>query len=321
VPSSGWTVGSVDHLSTDSLGRWTGGRIAPVGAEGDCSLFVASGERATLTGTTVDGSRGVVTGVLDLGANGSLRLVDAGSRSTAAGTATADTATDGGPGTEPPAAADGSTLAIENRGSDFSTTAVVSVGNRSERVALPSGRFFEFAVARAADGDVRVAVWGAERSWDEQWDATFDSVAETEWRVRVDGRAFLDGLAVGVGDRATPTGEPAAVGDDAPTPTEDPYPGMPDRFEPGSEFEGSEEGADAGNSGEWLVLGLLLVGFGTVGVLRGRALTRFNEQVDAIGSTTPASEVEPAEWNVALTKIVSAIALLVGLGMVANGLL
>ena len=323
VLPSGWTVGYVDHLSTDSLDRWTGGRVAPVGGGGDCSLFVADGERATLSGTAVDGSRGVVTGVLDLGANGSLRLVDAGSRSTAVGTATADTATDDAPGTGTPTVGDAPTLAIENRGPDFSTEAVVSVGNRSERVTLPSGRFFEFAVVRTGDGDVRAALWGAERLWDEEWDATFESVPETEWRVRVDGRAFLDGIAVGVGDRATPTAEPAAVdGDDAPAPTEDPYPGMPDGFEPGSEFDDPDEGADAGGSGAGpFVFGLLLVGFGALGVFRGRALARFNEQVDAIGSTTPASEVEPAEWNVALTKIVSAVVLLIGLGMLANGLL
>jgi len=52
-----------------------------------------------------------------------------------------------------------------------------------------------------------------------------------------------------------------------------------------------------------------------------RGLTRFGEQIDAIGSTTTMSEVEAADWNVALTKIISAILAVVGLGMIAGGLL
>ena len=81
VLPSGWTAEFTDSLSTGSLDRWTGGRIAPVGAEGDCSLFVASGERASLSATIADGPRVVVTGVLDLGANGSFQLVDTGGES------------------------------------------------------------------------------------------------------------------------------------------------------------------------------------------------------------------------------------------------
>ncbi|MUV50843.1 hypothetical protein ELS20_11830 [Haloarcula hispanica] len=36
-------------------------------------------------------------------------------------------------------------------------------------------------------------------------------------------------------------------------------------------------------------------------------ITKFNEQLDAIGSTTRSSEVEPADWNVMLTKLVGAV--------------
>ena len=43
-------------------------------------------------------------------------------------------------------------------------------------------------------------------------------------------------------------------------------------------------------------------------------LTRFNEQVDAIGSTTPAEEVEPAMWNVMLTR-------LLGIALAGGGVL
>ena len=44
------------------------------------------------------------------------------------------------------------------------------------------------------------------------------------------------------------------------------------------------------------------------------------ERLDAIGSTTPASEVEPAYWNVALTRFVGIVALLTGLFIVATRL-
>ncbi|QLH80086.1 hypothetical protein HZS55_22300 [Halosimplex rubrum] len=70
-----------------------------------------------------------------------------------------------------------------------------------------------------------------------------------------------------------------------------------------------------------IFFGLLLLVFGSLGVRYARPLTRFNEQMDAIGSKTPASEVEPAEWNVAFTKILSAFFALLGLGLVVAGIL
>ncbi|WP_135365496.1 hypothetical protein [Halosimplex halophilum] len=314
-----WTAGLVDHLSSESLDRWTGGRIAPVGAGGDCSLFVADGERATLSATTVDRSRGVVTGTLDLGANGSLRLIEADTGPTAAGAGAETTAsTVTGASTSTTSGDDGAALAIENRGPDFSTEAVVAVGNRSERVALPSGRFFEFAVVRAADGDVRVALWGSDRVWNEEWDATFDSVPDREWRVRVDGRAFLDGLAVGTADPATPTAEPP-VGDDTPTPTEDPFPEFPD--DPDSGFEDPESERSGDSAFASTLLGLIVIGVGAVMVRYAYGISRFSEQLDAIGSTTPAHEVEPAAWNVALTKIGGGLAIAFGLYLVVSALL
>ncbi|KAA9400089.1 hypothetical protein Har1130_00685 [Haloarcula sp. CBA1130] len=35
-------------------------------------------------------------------------------------------------------------------------------------------------------------------------------------------------------------------------------------------------------------------------------VTKFSEQLDAIGSTTRSSAVEPADWNVMLTKLAGA---------------
>ncbi|WP_436906717.1 hypothetical protein [Halosimplex marinum] len=365
-----WSATFTDGLSTESLDRWTGGRVAPVGAGGDCSLFVAGGERATLSAATVDGSGGVVAGTLDLGANGSLRLVDAGGESTAAGTETDATTAAGTPagtsvttaatdtGTAGPSptatrsavtatadstvttdraattarsgtadstttATDGDApaVAIENRGPDFSTEAVVAVGNRSRSVTLPSGRFFEFAVARTAGGEVRVAVWDPGQPWDGEWDATFDSVPETEWRVRLDGRAFLDGIAVGVGDRLTPTAEPPVVGgDDTPTPTEDPLPNFPDEG-PDSGFEDPESERSGNSAFGSTLVGLVVVAVGAVMVRYAYGISRFSEQLDAIGSTTPAHEVEPAAWNVALTKIGGGLVIAFGLYLIVSGFL
>lgn len=184
-------------------------------------------------------------------------------------------------------------------------------GHRTERVGLPSGRFFEFAVVRTGDGDVRVALWGADRLWDEEWDGTFDSVPETERRVQVDGRASLDGLAVGVGERATPTADPPAVGGgDTPTPTDEPFPNVPG--DPDSEFDDSGPEQPENSASAPTLLGLIVIGIGAV-------MIRFGERMDAIGSTTPTSEVEPAAWNVALTKIGGGLVVVFGLYTIVAG--
>ncbi|WP_336359589.1 hypothetical protein [Haladaptatus sp. ZSTT2] len=39
---------------------------------------------------------------------------------------------------------------------------------------------------------------------------------------------------------------------------------------------------------------------------------RFSERIDAIGSTTPRDQVEPAEWNVLLTRVLDIAMILVG---------
>ncbi len=47
----------------------------------------------------------------------------------------------------------------------------------------------------------------------------------------------------------------------------------------------------------------------------GYQISRFSEQMDAIGSMTPASEVEPAGWKVMFTQVGSAILGAVGVLM------
>jgi hypothetical protein len=61
--------------------------------------------------------------------------------------------------------------------------------------------------------------------------------------------------------------------------------------------------------------------FGAVGAKFARGVARFNEQLDAIGSTTPASEVEPAGWNVALTRLGGVVVAAIGAWMLLTGLL
>ncbi|ELZ07976.1 hypothetical protein [Natrialba aegyptia] len=46
-----------------------------------------------------------------------------------------------------------------------------------------------------------------------------------------------------------------------------------------------------------IVVGTVLVGLGLLGVRHAYGITRFHEQLDAIGSTRSAGTVEPAEWK------------------------
>jgi len=337
-----WNPEFFDSLGDASQSDWTGGRVVRVGATGDCSLAVLDSETATLTAVTVDGTRGVLTGTLDLGANGSLALVatnestppdvstdgpdavttetDAVGTSTAVTTGTTAPVTTGPHTTEPQVENRTSRdLILSNDARDFAPSVVVASGGRSTRVALQTGRFFHFVVRRDG-GTTRVAVWDASRSWDGQWDVRFPNATEsTDWRVRLHGRAFLDGVAVGVGEASrTPgtsdTGAPdeTPVGDgsdDDPFPREDPDP-----------VQVTNDGPDGSGDGRGFY-GILLVVFGVVSFRYARGITRFGEQIDAIGSTTPMSEVEAADWNVGLTKVISAILAVVGLGMLVGALL
>ena len=52
-----------------------------------------------------------------------------------------------------------------------------------------------------------------------------------------------------------------------------------------------------------LALGTALVVLGVLGVRHARAVARFEERLDAFGSKTDLSTVEPAEWNVQVTKV------------------
>ena len=49
--------------------------------------------------------------------------------------------------------------------------------------------------------------------------------------------------------------------------------------------------------------GLLLVLFGLPAIVWPYRIAKFNEAMDAIGSKRRSSEVEPADWNVTMTRL------------------
>lgn len=63
---------------------------------------------------------------------------------------------------------------------------------------------------------------------------------------------------------------------------------------------------------------IIIVLFGLLGVIWPYKLARFNEQFDAIGSKRRASAVEPAEWNVMLTRVSSAVMVLIGVAVLVG---
>ncbi len=284
----GWRTRFSAPIETNATADRSGGSVARVGADGDCSLVVARGESATLTATTVDASRGVLAATVDLGADGSVAFVD---RNGSVG------------------------LAVENVGPDYGTAAVVRAGNRSERVRLPSGRFVRLVV-RWENGTALVSVGEADETFDGERDRRFPDAgapADGDWLVRLGGRVFVDGVAVGTVEPVTPTPTPTAT----PTPDEGAFPDVePDD----SESEPSEPVPERGGDGRAFV-GVLFLVLGAVSARYAYGVARLGEQIDAIGSTTPASTVEPTGWNVALTRIGGVVLALIGLAMLASGLL
>ncbi|WP_229110596.1 hypothetical protein [Halapricum desulfuricans] len=131
-----------------------------------------------------------------------------------------------------------------------------------------------------------------------------------------DGRSeSLDGIAVGVAEpdeSGTPTESPTP----GETTSEDEWPFPED--EPRFDDPDTDPGAEPDRSG--IFFGLILAGWGVIEFRYARPLARFEEQLDAIGSTTPVSEVEPAEWKVALTKLVGVVFALVGLYLIGQGI-
>jgi len=66
----------------------------------------------------------------------------------------------------------------------------------------------------------------------------------------------------------------------------------------------------------WLLLGLFFLGTGLYGAIRPYELARFTEQIDALGSRHDVGSVEPTDWNVRLTRLVSLFLALCGVTIV-----
>lgn len=286
-----------DELENGSLDNWSGGRLARVGAEGGCSLVVTANQSVTLTATTVNGTSGVVTGVLDLGSNGSLLLEANDSQQH---------------------------VVISTQGPDFAHNYSVTVGEESSEQTLSTGRFFEFAVV-LDNGTTQITLWEAGDQWDGEFDASVTTRQTDDLRLRLDGTAFLDGVAVGVEQppesAETPTESQAGVGRDE-TGSEDQTGEDPlgDVGPPADEDTAQSTEPDDGGGGA-LVLGLFLLIGGGVWFRFARGVARLEEQFDSIGSKRRWSEVEPAEWKVALNKVFGACAVIVGLFVIGTGLL
>lgn len=276
-PSLDDRVGSdpvVDTLTADSTADWDGGTIVLVGASGRCSLAVTDNATATFQAATVNGSIGIATGTVDLAGNGSLEFVS-----------------------------ETGAIALKNDGPDYGTRiAVTANGTVRERIHVPTGRFFSFAVRWYPNGTTSVAVWSPAEEWDRDWDLRIgDFSASERWRLRLDARAFLDEIAIGTHRASTPT----ETSDD-PFPDSDFVSPVPESDPAGS----APTDAENGESG--LVLAVLMIVFGAVGFRFAYTLSQFEERIDAIGSTTPWHEVEPADWKVMLNRIIFAALAAVG---------
>jgi hypothetical protein len=65
-----------------------------------------------------------------------------------------------------------------------------------------------------------------------------------------------------------------------------------------------------------VLLGIVLVTVGAIFYRRAETVTWFFEVLGAIGSKTRADEVEPAGWNVLLTKLLGAAGVVAGLFLI-----
>ena len=71
---------------------------------------------------------------------------------------------------------------------------------------------------------------------------------------------------------------------------------------------------------EKTLFGLILLVVGVFGYRYAYELSRLNERIDSIGSTTPWDEVEPANWSVLLSQVSSIIVVGVGVLMLLGGI-
>ena len=65
--------------------------------------------------------------------------------------------------------------------------------------------------------------------------------------------------------------------------------------------------------------GFIFMVIGAASAIWPYRLAKFGEILDAVGSKRSLGEVEPADWNVGLTRLVGIVMVIVGSGMVLFG--
>ena len=70
-----------------------------------------------------------------------------------------------------------------------------------------------------------------------------------------------------------------------------------------------------------LIAGIFLFVTGLIFTIFPYQTAWFQEQIDAIGSTRRAKDVEPADWNVQLTRVFGFVLVLLGASLIFIGVL
>jgi hypothetical protein len=278
--------GYVDGFEDGRLQQWTDGSIDRFGAYGDCTLSVRNGT-ARLTAGQLDASTGALRATIDLGRGGALVLT--------------------------PEDDSDVSIAVENVGYENNDTVRVVTTNATGstdqfQLTAPSGRFFDLRLQFTAEDTARLALSKIDSGYPTNWEPIELSPQNESWNLTLESRAYLDEIAVGdrqIDDESDESTAPGAGVDDTEEEQSDeesdPY--WEDQSDDFNSYEESADSSEGEGGGAGLVFGPILTLLGA-GIFRfAYGLTKFQEQLDAIGSTTPASEVEPAGWNVALTRI------------------
>lgn len=132
------------------------------------------------------------------------------------------------------------------------------------------------------------------------------------WQRHPDGEAFLDGSAVGAVD-------PSSLADETPAADNETAGDIAADEANHSSGDVDRRQRDENEDGVTVLGGLISVVCGAVAAFFPRRLARLSERLDAIGSTTPWDEVEPAGWKVTVTRLLGLLLLAIGLAYVVRG--
>lgn len=120
-------------------------------------------------------------------------------------------------------------------------------------------------------------------------------------------------LATSPAGAAAPTADAQPLDHTAPDCDRDSQPPSLDDEIPSPGADDEARSQSAGSSGDGPVLAVLAVLVGGLGFRYAYRIAQIEERIDAIGSTTPWEEVEPAGWKVFLNKLLFGAAGVAGL--------